>query len=361
MKISGNIVRGGDIFFGDLDFEQIISAIVPKGPAKKDQPWIYPGFIDLHVHGGAGGDMMEGEGAIRAMLRAHAKHGTTSLLTTTVTETFECLVKTFKDVQKVMSAPDADGASLLGVHLEGPFLSSQKLGAQPDRVREFSLDEVLKLHAIAPIRIITVAPESGISADDIQTLKKHNIVVQLGHSDATYEQVCDLLAAGAESVTHLFNAMSALHHRTPGMVGATLAHGQRAELIPDLIHVHPGAIKVALRSIPDLYFVTDATAAAAMPDGQYKLGPHAVYKCANGVRLADGTLAGSCLTMDNAFKNVRHLGLDEKDCARRFAAIQAQLIGQHDRGELKIGKRADFVVIDKQNNLQQVFIGGRSL
>ena len=133
-------------------------------------------------------------------------------------------------------------------------------------------------------------------------------MVQIGHSAGSYEDGVAALAAGATGFTHLFNAMTGLHHREPGMAGAALAHAQRAEIIPDLLHVHPGAIRVALRAIPGLYCVTDSTAAAGMPDGDYRLGRHTVTKCLGGVRLADGTLAGSTLTMDQALRNLVGLG-----------------------------------------------------
>lgn len=361
MLIQGNIVSEQSAFYGEIDFDQSINTITKKAEIKSDANWILPGFIDLHVHGGGGADIMEGANAIRTMLRTHLKNGTTSLLATTVTETQNKLIEVFKSVKEVMSTPKSDEARLLGVHLEGPYLSSHKLGAQPNYVRPLSLQEIKELHEIAPIRIITIAPESGLDSTSIKSLNQLGIKVQLGHSNASYEDSAHLLAAGVESVTHLFNAMSSMHHRAPGLVGATLANANRAEIIPDLLHVHPGAIKVALRAIPDLYFVTDATAATGMPDGDYKLGPHKVHKCANGVRLADGTLAGSSLTMIQALKNAHSLGLDIISCAKRLATIQSQLIAQRDCGSLVTSKRADLVITSAKFDLQDVFLAGKKI
>src|SRR5258707_9282917 len=153
--------------------------------------------------------------------------------------------------------------------------------------------------------------------------------------------------------------MSGMHHREPGMVGAALAHATYSEIIPDLLHVHPGAIKVALRAIPCLYCVTDSTAAAGMPDGDYKLGRHTVTKCLGGVRLADGTLAGSTLTMDQALRNlVDRIGLDLEDASRCVSTHAADYLGLADRGRLAPGAWADAVVLDRDLMLQDVYAEG---
>ena len=156
--------------------------------------------------------------------------------------------------------------------------------------------------------------------------------------------------------------MTGLHHREPGMVGVALAHATYAEIIPDLIHVHPGAIRVALRAIPGLFCVTDSTAAAGMPDGKYRLGRHTVTKCLGGVRLADGTLAGSTLTMDQAFRNlVNGIGLTLADASRRVSTHAADYLGVKDRGRLAVGSWADVVVLDRDLNLLDVVIEGSSI
>jgi N-acetylglucosamine-6-phosphate deacetylase len=152
--------------------------------------------------------------------------------------------------------------------------------------------------------------------------------------------------------------MSPLHHREPGMVGAALAHADYAELIPDLLHVHPGAIKVALRSIPHLYCVTDSTAATGMPDGDYMLGRQLVHKCMGGVRLADGTLAGSTLTMDQALRNLVGIGLDLADASRRVSTNAADYLGETERGRLAPGCFADLVVLDRNLHIKAVYIEG---
>jgi N-acetylglucosamine-6-phosphate deacetylase len=269
------------------------------------------------------------------------------------------LERAFAGLRPLCSERGRGGARVLGVHLEGPYINPGKLGAQPDYARPVSLDELARLHAIAPIRLITLAPEVPGNIQTLPVLIGAGYRVQIGHSAGSYEQGVEALALGATGFTHLFNAMSGLHHREPGMVGAALAHGRYAEIIPDLLHVHPGAIRVALRSIPGLYCVTDSTAAAGMPDGDYKLGRHTVTKCMGGVRLPDGTLAGSTLTMDEALRNlVDRLGLELADASRRVSTLAANYLGLADRGRLQPGAWADAVVLDRDLQLKDVFVEG---
>ncbi|MES2936807.1 MAG: N-acetylglucosamine-6-phosphate deacetylase [Pseudomonadota bacterium] len=321
---------------------------------------VLPGFIDLHVHGGAGRDIMEGGDAALAVARCHARHGTTALLATTMTAPAADIEQALRALRPLCDEPVPGAARVLGVHLEGPYINPGKLGAQPDHARPLSIDELQRLNAIAPIRLITLAPELPGHMEAVAPLTQAGYCVQLGHTLGTYEQGRDALARGARGFTHLFNAMTGLHHREPGMVGAALAHAHYAEFIPDLLHVHPGAILAALRAIPCAYCVTDSTAAAAMPDGDYRLGSHTVTKCLGGVRLADGTLAGSALTMDLALRNlVERLGLALSDASRRVSTHAADYLGLADRGRLQSGAWADAVVLDHELALRGVVIEGR--
>ncbi|WP_395704152.1 N-acetylglucosamine-6-phosphate deacetylase [Aquabacterium sp.] len=324
-------------------------------------PIVLPGFIDLHVHGGGGADTMEGGAAVERIAQLHVQHGTTSLLATTMTAPHAELVSAISAMGAVCRQRGSGAARVLGVHLEGPYINPGKLGAQPDFVRSGSLAELQQLHALAPIRLITLAPELPGNLALIEPLIAAGFRVQLGHSLASYEDGVAALDRGATGFTHLFNAMSGLHHRTPGLVGAALAHARYAEIIPDLLHVHPGAIRAALRAIPCLYCVTDSTAAAGMPDGQYKLGSLTVTKCLGGVRLEDGTLAGSTLTMDQALRNLVGLGLEIEEASRRTATHAADFLGLHDRGRLERGAWADLVVLDSALQLQRVFVEGEEI
>jgi N-acetylglucosamine-6-phosphate deacetylase len=195
----------------------------------------------------------------------------------------------------------------------------------------------------------------------IGALHALGIRVQLGHSDADYDAAKAALNAGASGFTHLFNAMSGLHHRAPGMVGAALAHASHAEIIPDLMHVHPGAVLTALRCIPGLYCVSDSTSATSMPDGVYRLGSQMVHKCLGGVRLSDGTLAGSTLTLDLAFRNLLGLGLSLSQASARVSTIAANYLGLNQIGRLQAGARADVVVLNEDLLVESVWIAGERI
>ena len=325
-------------------------------------PIIVPGFVDLHVHGGGGSDVMDGGDAAATVAQTHARFGTTSLLATTMTAPHDDLAAAFAGLASLGANPSPGGARVLGVHLEGPYINAERLGAQPNFARPLQFSELDALNAVVPIRLITLAPEVAGNLETIPALIAAGYKVNLGHSDASYEQTCAALDAGANGFTHLYNAMSGFHHRQPGMVGAALAHARYAELIPDMLHVHPGAIRAALRSIAGLYCVTDSTAAAGMPDGEYRLGRQMVTRCMGGVRLADGTLAGSVLTMDQAFRNlVNVMSMSLAEASQRTSTLAADFIGVADRGRLTVGCHADVVVLDHHLNITQVFTEGRSV
>lgn len=356
-------VDGTITFDADGRIEAIVGTPVALEAAREtSSPLILPGFIDLHVHGGGGHDVMEGGDAAQHIAALHVRHGTTAMLATTMTAPMSDLETAFAALTPLFAAAgrrSAKSARILGVHLEGPYINPGKLGAQPDYARPLNSDEIRRLQAMAPIKLITIAPEVDGNIDVIESLVAAGYRVQVGHSLASYEEVVSALERGAGGFTHLYNAMSALHHREPGVVGAALAHATYSEIIPDLLHVHAGAIKVALRAIPCLYCVTDSTAAAGMPDGEYKLGRHTVTKCLGGVRLPDGTLAGSTLTMDQALRNlVDRIGLDLADASRRVSTFAADHIGLPDRGRLQRGAWADLVVLDRDLQITDVYVEG---
>lgn len=348
---------------GSLRFDERIIDIAgePVAAPGPDEPLALPGFVDLHVHGGGGADVMDGAGAIDTVARLHARHGTTSLLATTMTAPRAEIEAALADVGRAMRRRAPGAARVLGVHLEGPFINAGRLGAQPACARPGSVEELSALHALAAIRVLTLAPELAGHLDFIRQLKIAGIIAQVGHSNGSYEDGVAALDAGAGGFTHLFNAMSELHHRKPGMVGAALAHAQYAEIIPDLLHVHPGAIRAARRAIPKLYCVTDSTSGAGMPDGQYHLGSQTVTKCMGGVRLADGTLAGSVLTMDQAFRNLLSIGIAPLDAIRHVSTNPADYLGEHQRGRLQRGAHADIVVMSPELQLTHTYVEGESI
>ncbi|MDI4633129.1 N-acetylglucosamine-6-phosphate deacetylase [Pelomonas sp. V22] len=366
--IDGHILTPQGFVRGSLEQQEgRISRITGQGVSEAEVrasslPLVLPGFIDIHVHGGGGRDTMEAGDAARQIARQHVRHGTTSMLATTMTAPLEDIRAALTALGPLCRERDPQGARVLGVHLEGPYINPGKLGAQPDFAKDASLAEVRALDALAPIKLITLAPEVPGMLELIPKLIAGGFRVQIGHTAGTYEDGVAALQQGARGFTHLFNAMSGLHHREPGMVGAALAHARYAEIIPDLLHVHPGAIRVAMRAIPCMFCVTDSTAAAGMPDGEYKLGRHTVTKCMGGVRLPDGTLAGSTLTMDQALRNlVFQLGLEIEDASRRVSANAAEYMGLSDRGQLAVGAWADLVVMDRELQLQRVVVEGEEI
>ncbi len=363
VAIKGNILTPDGWIHGAIAFGERVEHVrgEARHPSVNGDDYVLPGFIDLHVHGGGGKDIMEGGDAVHTIAAIHARHGTTSMLATTMTAPPEDIDLALKAIGEACANRRPGGARVLGAHLEGPYINSGKLGAQPNYARPATLAEVRRLATYAPLRLITVAPEIAGHLALVRELSEAGMRVQIGHTLGAYEDGVAALEHGAAGFTHLFNAMSGLHHREPGMVGAALAHAEYAELIPDLLHVHPGAIKVALRAIPRLYCVTDSTAATGMPDGEYMLGRHTVHKCMGGVRLPDGTLAGSTLTMDQALRNLVGLGLELADASARVSTYAADYLGLQDRGRLAAGSYADLVVLDRDLKLKAVYIEGELL
>jgi N-acetylglucosamine-6-phosphate deacetylase len=360
MVIAGQVLTADGFVGARLRCTAAIQALEPTDAAPTDR-FVLPGFIDLHVHGGAGADCMAGVEAVRRMARFHAAHGTTALLATTVTAPRPQLLTAFAGIGAAMAAGDRAGARILGAHLEGPFISPEALGAQPPFAIGPDPDLVDELAALAPIRVATMAPEIDPGGLLLAHLTALGVRVQIGHTTCSYAEACAALAAGAAGFTHLFNAMSGLHHRRAGAVGAALARGEWAELILDFVHVEAGAVGVALRAIPNLYCITDAVAATGMPPGEYRLGEHQIFKQADAVRLADGTLAGSVLTMDRVLANLRRLGVPLEQAALRCSTLPARYLGLEDRGRLVPGAVADVVVVAGDGRLEVVFAEGRAV
>ena len=355
--LTGQILTPAGWISGTLRCTAQIVAVEP-GPAPEDR-FILPGFVDLHVHGGHGADCMDGADSVRRMARFHARHGTTALLATTVTAPADDLRRAMGGVAQAMAEP-GPGARVIGAHLEGPFISPDALGAQPPFAIAPDLALLEELAALAPIRVATYAPEIDQTGALLAAFRRLGTRAQIGHTTCSYAQARAALAAGAAGFTHLYNAMPGLRHRHAGVVGAALALADSAELILDLHHVEEGAALAALRAIPRLHCVTDAVAAAGMPDGDYHLGTHPIIKRGDIVRLADGSLAGSVLTMDQALRNLLRLGLPLADAARRCSTLPAEYLGLEDRGRLVPGAAADLVIVNEAGHVQGIACEGRA-
>ncbi len=355
--LEGSILTPDGWLNGRIRFAERVAAIDGAPTGAPAPPFVVPGFVDLHVHGGGGADVMAGEAAVRTMATCHAAHGTTALLATTVTAPVAEIDAALAGIEAVRRHPGAGEALVLGAHLEGPFLNPDKLGAQPPFTRD--PDPALVEHwcARAAVRVMTFAPERDPDEALLRALLAHGVRPQIGHSLCRDDEARAAIAAGC-GLTHLFNAMSGLDHRAPGAVGAAFACAEWAEVIADLVHVAPTALAAARRAIPNLYVVTDATAGAGMPDGDYPLGRHVAMKRGNVLRLADGTLAGSALTMDRALRNLTGLGVPFDEAARRLSTLPADWLGLADHGRLAPGARADLVVLDAALAVVEVRIAG---
>ncbi len=357
-ELSGILVRPESLDAGKLRFGERIEALEADPAAPKH--YIFPGFIDLHIHGGGGADCMDGEAAVRQMARFHAAHGTTALLATTVTAPQADIEAALRGINAVVQNPQPGEARVLGVHLEGPFISAKKLGAQPPYAIAPNIELMQHFMSLAPIKVITLAAELPGALELIEFLYSQGVRVQQGHTIATYEQAKAGFEAGARGFTHFFNAMTGLHHREPGVAGLALERSQWAEVITDGLHVHPGAVKAVWKTIPKTYAITDAVAAAGMPDGNYHLGRHTVIKKANGVYLENGkSLAGSSLTLDQAVRNLHSWGLGLSQIAAMTSYRASCYLGLSDIGQLEPGFRADFVVMNEGLEVEEVYIGGK--
>lgn len=353
-ELTGTIVTSSLSYSGRLRFDRRVVSATPE--PKGGGPVILPGFLDLHVHGGGGADCMDGEAAVRQVARFHARHGTTGMLATTVTARVEEIESALRGICAVMERPQPGEARILGVHLEGPFINPLKLGAQPPFALKPDLGLMRRWLSLAPIKVVTLAAELEGALELIEFLTLQGVRVQQGHTLATYEQAKAGFAAGAQGFTHFYNAMSPLGHREPGVVGLGLEQAQWAEMIPDGLHVHPAAIRTVWKNIAQTYAVTDAAEAAGMPDGEYHLGQHRVYRRGGGVYLADGTLAGSALTMGQAARNLHTWGYGLQDILAMTSGHAAQYLGlQHG---LEPGNPADLVVLSEGLELEAVYLQG---
>lgn len=330
---------------------------------------LVPGFIDVHIHGGGGYDVMKGEVEhILGVSRFHAAHGTTAFLPTTLTADRESIERAVRSIAAA-AEQGTDGAEIVGIHLEGPFISPKRCGAQhPDHVRTASVEELSAYIEMSQgrVRLITVAPEEPKAMELIRYAVKQGITVSIGHSDATLEVIREAVNCGATHVTHLFNGMRPLHHREPGTAGGALLLDElTVELISDGFHVHPDLIHYVYRVKPSgkIVLVTDAMTAAGLPDGDdYELGGLPCYKKDGQVRLKSShDLAGSCLTLDAALRNtIQFTGRPIEDVLPSLTLNPARQIGLDKvKGSIQIGKDADFVLLNEKLEVAATYVKGK--
>ncbi|OLN30791.1 N-acetylglucosamine-6-phosphate deacetylase [Desulfosporosinus metallidurans] len=328
---------------------------------------IVPGFIDIHTHGGYGVDVNNATTAdLLKLSRFFAAQGTTGWLASIVTDTYEQTTWCIGQIRQAMEEAN-DGAQILGIHLEGPFLSSDYKGSMQGallRKADSSLFDNYQKAAKGLIKYITVSPEVDGAPEFIKEVSGRGVIVSIGHSGADYDTARHCIRNGAASATHTFNAMSLLHHHSPGICGAVLEMDVFCEAICDGIHLHPGIIRLLLKTkgIDKVIAVTDSIMAAGMPDGLYNLGASSVKVTGGDAKLiSDGTRAGSTLTTSVALRNlVDYTGRNLEEVIMLLTANPASLlrIDSH-KGSVMVGKDADFVLLDEFLRIDTTVVGGR--
>ena len=321
-------------------------------------PYVLPGLIDLHVHGGGGHDWQGGEEAVRGLARFHAGRGTVALAPTTATAKPAVIERALGAIRDVKTRPGPDEASVLGAHLEGPFINPQKLGAQEPEALEGDPGLAARWADAFPLLVATVAPEIPGGYETIEALARRGCKVQVAHSLASAAETAEGFRRGLSGFTHLFNAMSGVDHRMPGVAAYALAHGDYAEIIGDLLHVDETVLKAAYRAIPNLYAISDSTM-AGLPDGRHHWGGHSVHKTGLRVTLDDGkTLAGSAITLIDAFRNLVRIGFSLEQVSAMTASRQAAYLGRNDIGRIVQGASASLIRLDEALALDTVLVDG---
>ncbi len=342
--------------FNSADYDEVIDA---------DGKLVSPGLIDMHIHGYLGADASDGdEEGIRKMAAGIIKNGVTAWCPTTMTVSKKEIETAFDTVRKVKNSSEYYGARILGVNSEGPFINAKKKGAQAEEhILRPDADFILENADI--VKLFTVAPEVDGALECIEKVTKNSdVLVSMGHTDAAYEEAMAGIDAGVRHTTHLFNAMTALSHRSPGVSGAALSDSRvSAELIADTFHVNRGLFNMVAKAKGDkLCLITDCIRAGGMEDGDYTLGGQPVHKEGIKCLMDDGTIAGSVLELNAAVRN-----LYENSDLEIFEAVNAASLNvakalKEDKeiGSIEVGKRADIIIIDEKFNVEKVILGGEA-
>lgn len=322
--------------------------------------YVIPGLVDIHTHGAVNADASDGDAAgLRNMSRYYAQKGVTSWCPTTMTLPEEELLAAMRAVRDF----ESDGAQCVGVHLEGPFVSYEKRGAQNAAyLQKPDIEELKKLNDACGgmVRMITIAPEED---ENLKFTREASRIctVSLGHSVADYEQAMAAFEAGASHVTHMYNGMNGLHHRKPGIIGAAFDAGATVELICDGFHIHPSVVRLSAALFGNhLTLISDSMRCAGMPEGEYSLGGQPVWLKAGKATLKDGTLAGSSIHLMDGILNAVKFGVPLEQAVRAATLTPAESIGMEDEiGCIQKGARADLLILDEELHLEKVIIGGR--
>ena len=371
MRIKNGYIFHGDYFArGDIEFGEKITAVGElPGPGDLDAQGCYviPGMVDIHTHGAVGEDFSDGKPeGLPALARHYARHGVTSFLATTMTLKEEQLTPAMEAIRGICERRPENGARCAGVHLEGPFLSYAKRGAQaaenlhaPDAALFHRLNE----KSGGNVRLVTVAPEEEGALPFIREVSRV-CTVSLGHTTADYDTAMAAYQAGASHATHLFNAMPSLLHRAPGVIGAAFDSGASAELICDGLHIHPSVIRMAGRLFGEtLVIISDSLRCAGMPDGEYELGGQPIEMRGGRATLkGSDTLAGSASNLLSELRNVTSFGFSLEEAVTALTIAPARAVRlDGEIGSLEAGRRGDVVVLSPDYSLRHVFVGGEEI
>ena len=361
----GRFARGG--FSVENGWFAHVLEDVP-GPAEDlDGALVIPGLVDIHVHGCAGADFSDGDyaGLVR-MARYLARRGVTSFAPASMTLPYDALDKAFHAAARLRREGLADGARLMGIQMEGPFLSREKRGSQnPAYLRLPDWDRFLRLYDAAEglLRIVDVAPELP-GAVEFTRRASEKCRVSVAHTAAEYDQAAAVFDAGATHLTHLFNAMSGIHHRHPGPIGAASERENvTAELICDGIHVHPSAVRMAFRLFPGrICLISDALRCCGMADGSYSLGGQEILLSGGVARLTGGAIAGSAADLYQCMRRAVSFGIPREQAVWAATALPARVIGREsETGAIADGRAADFVICGGELEPEAVYLGGKRL
>ncbi len=345
-------------------FTEILNTVPAEDGDDLDGARVIPGLIDLHTHGNSGADFSDGDyEGLRTMAAYSARHGVTSFAPTSMTLPYETLATAFAAGRRLADEQPKGCARILGIHMEGPFFSEKKKGAQNAaylRLPDAAAFRKLYEDCGGLIRIADVAAEIE-GAEEFAREVSRLCAVSIAHTDADYEAASRVFDAGASHVTHLFNAMPPLHHRKPGVIGAAAERENVAvELIGDGLHIHPSVIRLAYRLFPDrLCLISDSLRCCGMPNGEYELGGQPIWLKDRLATLADGTIAGSASNLYDCLLTVIGCGVPLEQAVRSATIVPARELGCADRvGSIEPGKLADFVVCDGALTRRAVYLGG---
>lgn len=364
--IEGDILTADGIIRDIIDRKSPVKAetLEVENSIDLDGKYVVPGFIDVHIHGSNGADAMDGTAeALKTISSYIATKGTTKFLATTLTSSKEELINVLK-IAADLQNKELDGATIFGVHMEGPYFDIEYKGAQNEKYMKPATEKEIKDYLdVKPglVKMMSLSPHTEQSIETVKFLKENGVIVSVGHSAAKFNDVMKAVDAGLSHSTHTFNGMRGINHREPGVAGAVLISDKiNAEVIFDKVHIHPEIVRLMIKAkgTDKVVCITDAMAATGLPNGDYKLGELDVYVKDGEARLkSNDSLAGSVLTLDKAFRHVIELGYPIYEAVKLTSTNAAVEFGLN-AGAIEVGKEADFTILDDSYNVDMTIING---